>query len=385
MTLSPPPTPDRSSSDQADLDAEAADRVAEAVRRLAAGEPVGVPTETVYGLAADAMNPSAVQRIFDLKGRPSSNPLSCLVESAAMGRRWLAASWPPAADALAAAFWPGPLTIVLPRQGGIPDIVTAGQDTIGIRVPDQPLTLAVLRRLGRPLAAPSANRSGDASPVTADDVHRAFADHPDLLVLDGGRCRGGVESTVVRIEVPPANGDGEATTVVRILRPGMLSESVLQRALGASGVVVGPTTGPHGNRPGPGASTTAEAAAVDTSRGMGAAGPTASTSGGVAGGAACEVLWFTRDQWSMLRSELTADDIVLVIGSHPEPAGIAAARVIPLPDDDVACGREFYAAFHAARAESRRVFLEWPMESTYREGTWPALRFRIGRLGRAWL
>ncbi|MFW5653607.1 MAG: L-threonylcarbamoyladenylate synthase [Planctomycetota bacterium] len=324
------------------------------VSRLAAGEPVGVPTETVYGLAADALNADAVRRIFELKGRPATNPLSCLVANAEMGRRWLAAHWPTAADALADAFWPGPLTIVLPRQHGIPDIVTAGQATIGIRVPDQDLTLEVITRFGRPVAAPSANRSGDASPITAEDVHRAFADNPDLLVLDGGRCKGGVESTVVRIEPDDEAGAEEHRSRVTVLRPGMLSTEQLNDALGETGRVVSNTARSSAS--------TAPASVVSSNR----------------------IFWFERHDWSRVQAELTADDTVVAIAHHPDPAGIAASQVKLLPGDHAACAREFYATFHAASAGGGRVFIERPDESAHHDGAWAAIRDRIERLASPW-
>jgi tRNA threonylcarbamoyl adenosine modification protein (Sua5/YciO/YrdC/YwlC family) len=146
-----------------------------------------MPTETVYGLAADASDPDAVLRIYEAKGRPRFNPLICHVASLDDARA--IAGMSPAAEALARAFWPGPLTLVLPRApgGGVCDLATAGLSTVGVRVPDHPVALELLRRVARPLAAPSANRSEELSPTTAQAVDSALGERIDLI-LDGGPC-----------------------------------------------------------------------------------------------------------------------------------------------------------------------------------------------------
>lgn len=163
---------------------------------LRAGELVGVPTETVYGLAADATNPVAVARLFERKRRASFHPISLLCGSTEMAFDLLT-DIPESAARLAARFWPGPLTMILrKRAAAVPDLLTAGLPFVGVRVPDHPLTLALLERFGRPLAAPSANRSGKVSPTTAGDVESEFGAEI-ALVLDGGPCCVGVESTVV--------------------------------------------------------------------------------------------------------------------------------------------------------------------------------------------
>jgi L-threonylcarbamoyladenylate synthase len=174
-----------------------------ALRRAAAalkrGEPVAFPTETVYGLGANALDPEAVRRIFEAKGRPDDNPLIVHVTGLPMARK-LVREIPPEARALAARFWPGPLTIVLPKRRSVPDIVTAGLSTVAVRVPDHPVALALIEAAGVPIAAPSANRSGRPSPTRAAHV---AADFPGLLVLDGGPARHGLESTVVALGDPP--------------------------------------------------------------------------------------------------------------------------------------------------------------------------------------
>lgn len=174
--------------------------IKEAGKLLKAGQLVVIPTETVYGLAAHALDPAAVQRIFDAKGRPSDNPLIVHVASVEAAKK-LVREWSPLADRFAKAFWPGPLTLVLPRAPNVPDIVTAGLDSVAIRVPAHPVAQLVLRAAGIPLAAPSANTSGRPSPTLA---HHAEADLGDKvpLYLDGGPATVGVESTVVSLLGP---------------------------------------------------------------------------------------------------------------------------------------------------------------------------------------
>jgi len=190
-------------------------QIAEAARRIRAGGVVAFPTETVYGLAADALNPDAVLKVFELKGRPESQPMSVIVSGTRMAQR-VVKSWPERAKVLANRFWPGPLTIVVRRSPDLPYQVTAGRDGVGLRCPDHPIALALLETCGFPLLGPSANRSGQPSPTSADHVRRAFPDS-DLLVLDGGPCRTGIESTI--IEVGP---DGD-----RILRVGAITPEEL--------------------------------------------------------------------------------------------------------------------------------------------------------------
>ena len=190
----------------------AVERAAELLRR---GELVALPTETVYGLAANALDATAVQKIFATKGRPAHNPIIVHVSDLAMARR-CAKSWPDIAAKLAGAFWPGPLTLVLPRSAQIPDSVTAGGDTVGIRWPSHPLMQAVIRACGFPLAAPSANRSNEISPTNAEHVARSLGDRIPLIV-DGGQSQVGIESTVLDLTISPP----------RLLRPGMIHEESL--------------------------------------------------------------------------------------------------------------------------------------------------------------
>jgi L-threonylcarbamoyladenylate synthase len=186
---------------------------------LRAGEVVAFPTETVYGLGADATNSDAVLRIYETKGRPRFNPLIVHVADLTMARTLV--DFPPLAERLAT-LWPGPLTLVLPkrRDARLSDIVTAGLDTVGIRIPDHPLALALIRAAGRPLAAPSANPSGKLSPTTAQQVERAFAGR--IPVLDGGPSASGVESTILAV-------DGDSVTQ---LRAGALPRDEIEALLG---------------------------------------------------------------------------------------------------------------------------------------------------------
>ncbi|MCB1959837.1 MAG: threonylcarbamoyl-AMP synthase [Rhodocyclaceae bacterium] len=195
--------------------------VREAVAALRAGQLIGLPTETVYGLAADARNPQAVARIFAAKGRPADHPLIVHLASADQLDDW-ARDIPEAARRLAAAFWPGPLTLILKRQPGVPDAVTGGQDTVGLRVPAHPVAQAVLSAFGGGLAAPSANRFGRISPTTAAHVRDELGDAV-AVVLDGGGCAVGIESTIVDLS--------RGAPVV--LRPGHISAVELSRVLGA--------------------------------------------------------------------------------------------------------------------------------------------------------
>jgi L-threonylcarbamoyladenylate synthase len=197
--------------------------ISEAVRRLAAGDLVAFPTETVYGLGADAMNPAAVAKIFELKGRPSEHPLIVHVASMSALPQW-GLDVPPAAHALADRFWPGPLTLIVKKAARVPGAVTGGQDTVGLRCPSHPIAQALLAEFSRvgsgAIAAPSANKFGHVSPTTAEHVRDEFG--PELLVLDGGACEVGLESTIVDLS------RGRAV----LLRPGAISRDEIASVLG---------------------------------------------------------------------------------------------------------------------------------------------------------
>ena len=205
--------------------------IARAAELLREGQVVAFPTETVYGLGADATSPEAVQRIYEAKGRPAHNPIIVHVADVAAARR-LAAPWPAVADELADRWWPGPLTLVVRKSPAIPDIVTAGQPTVALRVPAHPVAQAILRAARIPLAAPSANLSGRTSPTQARHVEKSLAGRVPLII-DGGPTDIGIESTVVDLSGP----------VPRLLRPGLIARGELER-------VLGPLEGP----PEPGAS-----------------------------------------------------------------------------------------------------------------------------------
>ena len=203
------------------LDREAPDHalLQEAADVLRRGGLVAFPTETVYGLGADATNPQAVARIFEAKGRPATNPL--IVHSHSIdGVRSAVAAWPRSAETLAKRFWPGPLTLVLPRSQVIPDIVTAGHETVGVRIPDSRVAYWLLRYADRPIAAPSANRSTRVSPSTAAHVLRDLDGRIPLL-LDAGPTSIGIESTVLDL----------TAAVPRILRPGAVTAEQIRDTL----------------------------------------------------------------------------------------------------------------------------------------------------------
>jgi L-threonylcarbamoyladenylate synthase len=194
-------------------------KIQEAVALLRRGRVVAFPTETVYGLGADAGNPEAVRRIFAIKGRPADHPLIVHIGAASLMCEW-ARDVPPAAEKLAERFWPGPLTLILPR-GRAPLEVTGGQDSVGLRMPDHPVALALLRAFGGGVAAPSANRFGRVSPTRAEHVREELGKAVDLI-LEGGDCRVGLESTILSLL-------GETPV---LLRPGAIAPAALEAALG---------------------------------------------------------------------------------------------------------------------------------------------------------
>lgn len=202
-------------------------RAAELLRR---GQVVGMPTETVYGLAADARSDEAVRRIFQVKGRPGTNPLIVHVSDVANARR-CAGAWTELADTLAERFWPGALTMVVRKGREISAVATAGKETVGLRVPAHPVALALLRECGFGLAAPSANKSNHVSPTRAEHVRGDFTQAEVPLVLDGGACEIGIESTVIDVSDP--------TRQPVILRPGGVSQREIERVIGPVEVYVG--------------------------------------------------------------------------------------------------------------------------------------------------
>jgi L-threonylcarbamoyladenylate synthase len=224
--LTPDASPDASSETAPE------NNVARAAGLIRAGRLVAFPTETVYGLGANALDPDAVARIFAAKGRPRTSPLIVHVDSIEMART-LAAQWSDAAELLARRYWPGPLTLVVPKRAEVPDIVTAGLPTVGLRMPAHPLALELIRAAGVPIAAPSANRFTELSPTAAAHIPESLADY----TLDGGPARVGIESTVLSLVDTPT-----------LLRPGVISVTELEALIGpilqgAQGA--GPAEGAH--------------------------------------------------------------------------------------------------------------------------------------------
>jgi L-threonylcarbamoyladenylate synthase len=296
-------------------------RAAELIRR---GKLVAFPTETVYGLGANALDAEAVSRIFTAKGRPATSPLIVHVASAEMARQ-IAAAWPEQAAALAARFWPGPLTIVLPKRPEVPDVVTAGLPTAGIRMPAHPVALALIEAAGVPVAAPSANRFTQLSPTTAGHVSEGLAD----LVLDGGPTDIGIESTVVSL------AGGQPV----LLRPGMVTASQLEPYLGPLGAV----TSAEGAHPAPGlhakhySPSTALYVTHQLPPGRGA------------------WVWWNRDQ--------------------------AAARSVRLSSDAGGYARQLYATLHELDTQELDFIAVEPVPDG---PEWAGVRDRLRRAGRDW-
>jgi L-threonylcarbamoyladenylate synthase len=207
--------------------------IAHAADLIRAGRLVAFPTETVYGLGANALDASAVERIFAAKGRPKTSPLIVHVASIEMARD-LALEWPDRAETLARAFWPGPLTLVVRKRPAIPGIVTAGLDTVGLRMPAHPLAIELLQAAALPIAAPSANRFTELSPVTAEHVRASLGNAVDLI-LDGGTCTVGIESTVLSLAGPQPI----------LFRPGIVNATDIEALIGPIERAADPQIGAH--------------------------------------------------------------------------------------------------------------------------------------------
>ncbi len=197
------------------------DEINKAAALLRAGRLVAFPTETVYGLGANALDEDAVALIFEAKRRPLSSPLIVHVASIEMARV-LASEWSEQAELLAQRFWPGPLTIIVPKKSSVPDAVTAGLPSVGLRIPAHPVARALLEAAQIPIAAPSANRFTELSPTTAEHVREGLAGAHVEMVLDGGACSVGIESTVISL----------AGETPRILRPGMITQAQIEEVIG---------------------------------------------------------------------------------------------------------------------------------------------------------
>ena len=304
--------------------------IADAIIRLRAQRLVALPTETVYGLAARTLDPAAIEEIYRVKGRPKDNPLIAHVSSIEMARS-LVSHWPEEADRLALVLWPGPLTIVLPRAASVPSVSTGGRDSIAIRIPAHSVALEVIHRLGEPISAPSANRSGSLSATEARHVLSEFVDL-DLLVLDGGPCRVGLESTVVDLR-------GRHPEV---LRPGVVTPDRLSAILGVG--VDAPEV--DGQTDSPGTATSHYAPATETRL------CPAEEAGG-------------------------QEVAVVMVGAECAPEQITPSRFqVELPADPEIAGSLLYSTLHAADLSgSSRIDVVPPPSSP----PWAAIHDRLQR------
>jgi L-threonylcarbamoyladenylate synthase len=325
-------------TNNAALFAAAVERAAELLR---GGEVVALPTETVYGLAANAWDASAVRHIFEVKGRPSQNPIIVHVASLELAHRCVSA-WPPLAAKLAASFWPGPLTLVLPRSDEIPDVVTAGGDTVGVRWPSHPFIQAVIRACGFPLAAPSANRSNQISPTNAEHVRKDLNGRIPLIV-NGGQSQVGIESTVLNLACSPP----------RVLRPGMIHAESLLAVMGGDSLQDGAT------------------------------GETILRSPGLlpkhyAPKAALVVLQWRdeNDLAAQISSYPVKADKIHVLAHHTIPLGQKFGRVSVIPHDAEAFARALYAELHQCdEAGAELIVVERPPSGK----EWRAIADRLNR------
>ncbi len=303
-------------------------RAADLLRR---GELVAVPTETVYGLAGVADESEAVRKIFAAKGRPADHPLIVHLPGIEAMDDW-AAEVPEAARKLAETFWPGPLTLILPKAGHVNDVVTGGQQTVGLRVPGHPVTLRLLKILDRAVAAPSANRFGRISPTTADHVVSEFEGRDSVAaVIDGGPCNVGVESTIVDC----------SGALPRVLRPGMISIEQLAAVLGDTPNLAGESEGPR-------------------------------ASGRLPSHYAPETKVELVDAEALVRPD--PDAAVLALGDTPDPGGFKAW--LSLPDDPADYARGLYAALRQLDARgAERILVQRPPAAP----AWSAVQDRLKR------
>lgn len=321
-----------------------------AVHVLRSGGLVAFPTETVYGLGADATNAEAVRRIFAAKGRPSTNPLIVHVSDAHVAKRY-AKHWPPEAEALARRFWPGPLTLVVPKSEAIVPEVSAGRETVGIRAPDHPVALELLRAFDGPVAAPSANRSNRVSPTTAGHVRRELGDRVDLI-LDGGPCRVGIESTVLDL----------TRSRPVILRPGAVTHEQIEMVVGAVDVFQG-----HIH---------ASEAAHSPGQQEIHYSPRTPAYRFDAGEEALVRRWATRHSDQSAIVLLTGSRALSDLDELPE----ARIQVIEMPAEAEGYARELYAALHEADdAGAGAIFVRMPPD----EPQWAAVRDRLIRATRS--
>ncbi len=326
--------------------------VARAAACLRVGDIVALPTETVYGLAANAFDPAAVARIFAAKERPACNPIIIHVADLTLARR-CAAEWSVVADRLAAAFWPGPLTLVLPKAPVVPEIVTARGGTVGVRWPSHPFMQAVIRACGFPLAAPSANRANELSPTNAQHVRTSLGDRVKLIV-DGGQCQVGIESTVLDVTRQPP----------RVLRPGMIHVESLRAVIG--GVVPGIESSPEPN-----------AASADEAASLGALRSPGQLPRHYAPRARLwAASWANEDELraALRRREADAARTWVVAHTHI-PGGEGLAGVSVIPRDAEAFARALYAELHRCDAHgATTIMVETPPDTPEWHGIADRLR-----------
>jgi len=315
------------------------ENIRRAADELRAGHVVAFATETVYGLGADTFNADAVRRIYELKGRPLDNPLIAHVIDA-VGAKRLVLGWDSRCDKLASRFWPGPLTMILPRRAEVPLESVAGLDTIAVRSPMHPLARSLLYAFGGPISAPSANRSGHVSPTTAAHVVDDFREAESLLVLDGGPAGFGIESTVL---------DLTSDTAI-VLRPGSITTDQIRRVLGRARSVsadeqgIAPGTAPMHYAPRRPASLVPAAAMAETLEQLGADGHRAVVVG-------------------------------LTVHRVPSPH-----QLIVMPADAEGYARQIYQALREADAvDADRILIEEPQD---RSGIWLAVHDRLSRATR---
>lgn len=311
-----------------------------AIRRAAeilrAGKLVAFPTETVYGLGALALDPEAVRGIFAAKGRPAKNPLIVHVATSEQAKE-VAAGWPEEAQALAERFWPGPLTLVLPKAAGLPPEVTGGLEAVGIRVPAHPVALELIRAVGAPLAAPSANRYTEVSPTSAAHVERSLGGRIHAI-LDGGDTTVGIESTVLDLS-------GDTPT---LLRPGAVAVSELEEVIGSVRRLGG--EGAELHLPSPGLARRHYAPGA-------------------------KVSLFDPEELSARAAG--ADETVGVMARSPRPPGApGAARWVQMPASPAAYARQLYRTLHAMdEADVESLWIELPPD----EEAWEGVRDRLRR------
>jgi L-threonylcarbamoyladenylate synthase len=312
--------------------------LSEAAALLRDSKLVAFPTETVYGLGANGLDPGAVRRIYEAKGRPATNPVILHVSSIAQART-LSSAWPAEADALANAFWPGPLTLIVPRSPIVPDIVTAGGSGVALRMPSHPIASALIEEAGVPVAAPSANPSGSVSPTTAAHVLKGLGDRIHGII-DGGSSDRGLESTVVDLT--------GGTPVIR--RPGPVSRTMIEAILGAVNL---------------------DESAHDGSRSMASPGQMASHYAPRA-----RVHCAPKGRAVSDAEGLAAKGHAVVCMLREEPEG--AVRCVRMPEDSAAYGAALYGALHDLDAEgTEHIVVEMPPQTD----EWLAVRDRLLRAG----